>query len=295
MNNKKVLVTGATGFTGSHAVPLLIKAGYEVFCFVRSSSNLNSLPLKDVELVIGDLNDQRSLNTALKRVEILVNIASLGFGHAQNIVNAAVEESVSRAVFFSTTSIFTTLDADSKKVRLDAEERIKNSDLAYTILRPTMIYGTPQDRNICKFIKFVNKSPVFPIFGSGEYKLQPVHVDDVAGAVVNALASSNTRKKAYNISGGSVLTLKALVDLIAKMLDKSIRKFYLPKDLFIRFLEIVEYFSIPVPITSEQIQRFNEDKDFDYNRAEDDFGFDPRPFYEGLKEEIQMMGLLNKG
>jgi len=294
MVNMKVLVTGATGFTGRHTVPKLVQEGYDVFCFVRKSSDLSCLPLEDVNLIQGNLDDKESLIQALEGVDILVNIASLGFGHAPNIVDAAVKEEINRAIFFSTTSIFTTLDPESKEIRLRAEKRIRNSNLKYTILRPTMIYGTPRDRNISRFIRFVHKFPVFPIFGSGDYSLQPVHVDDVGEAVVNSLRSPVTIGKAYNISGGSVLTLVELVDEIANLLKKSVHKVHLPAKPFITFLKGLEIFSLPLPITSEQIQRFNEDKVFDHGRAKSDFDFSPRAFRVGLKDEIRSMGLLKE-
>lgn len=290
----KVLVTGASGFTGSYTVPLLIEQGYEVICFVRDTSDLSHLPMDKVKLLVGDLNNGESILEALKQVDILINIASLGFGHASTIVNSAVSAGIERAVFFSTTSIFTTLNPQSKSIRLGAENVISKSNLAYTIIRPTMIYGNSRDRNICKFIQFTNRFPVFPVFGSGENKLQPVHVQDVADAVVGILRSESTIRNSYNISGGSVITLNELIENIARLLRKRIIKLHIPPKPFIYLLRILEKISIPLPIKSEQIQRLNEDKNFDNLLAKNDFGYSPRKFLDGLKEEIREIGLINE-
>lgn len=290
----KVLVTGATGFTGSYTVPLLINQGYDVSCFVRNSSDLGHLPSNKFKLIYGDLDQKDTILEALNQVDFLVNIASLGFGHASIVVDSAVSAGIKRAVFFSTTSIFTTLNPESKSIRLEAEKLIKDSNLAYTIIRPTMIYGSSRDRNICKFISFINKSPIFPVFGKGNNKIQPVHVQDLANAVVEILGSENTIGKTYNISGGSVLTLNELIDGIAHFSGKSIIKMYVPSTPFVYLLSLLEKVSIPFPIKSEQIQRLNEDKDFEYYPAKIDFGYSPREFMDGLKEEINEMGIINE-
>src|SRR5437868_5745770 len=100
----KILVTGATGFTGSFAVPLLIEKGFEIRCLARSSSKIDGVNGANVEWVYGDVADFDSLQKAMTDIDILVNIVSLGFGHAHNIVLAAQASNVKRAVFISTTA-----------------------------------------------------------------------------------------------------------------------------------------------------------------------------------------------
>src|SRR5436305_14726910 len=100
----QVLVTGATGFTGSHVVPLLLRDNYRVRCFVRRTSVTGALPVDQVELFFGDLSEKDSLTKALEGMDALVNIASLGFGHATTIVAAAEASGVGSAIFVSTTA-----------------------------------------------------------------------------------------------------------------------------------------------------------------------------------------------
>ena len=289
----RILVTGATGFTGSIVVPLLLANGWEVACFVRETSDTSCLPLNKVELEVGDLNDKQSLIAALEGREVLVNIASLGFGTAANLVQAAQQSGLKRAVFFSTTSIYTTLNPDSKAIRLEAERLIMESGIPYTIIRPTMIYGSSKDRNLCKFINFINLSPIFPVFGSGEYQLQPVFVGDLAQAVVSILSTDQTINQAYNLSGGSVLTLNQLVRTISDSLGKRTIILKLPPGPFIWILSLLESAKIKFPIKSEQIQRFNEHKAFSHQKAYNDFGYAPRSFAEGLSIELMEMGSID--
>lgn len=289
----KILLTGATGFTGSYVLPLLLNEEWEVACFVRETSATSFLPLEKIELRYGDLDNQESISRALEGMDILVNVASLGTGQASKIISAAKTAGVDRAVFFSTTSIFTTLNPGSKAIRLEAERVIRESGIPFTIIRPTMIYGSSRDRNLCKFINFVNRSPIFPVFGSGEYKLQPVYVGDLGQAVVSILKTDLTLNKSYNLSGGTEFTHKDFIRKIADSLGKSIHLIHLPPKPFIFLLSLMERASLKFPLKSEQIQRFNENKTFSYREATEDFGYSPRSFATGLELELREMGLIN--
>lgn len=288
----KVFVTGGTGFTGSRVVPLLLKSGYEVRCLYRMTSDRSLLPQEEIEWVAGDLSDTEALTSAMQGAEILVNIASLGFGHADSIINAATRAGVKRAVFISTTAIFTKLNASSKKVRLAAERAIETSDLKYTILRPTMIYGSDRDRNICRLIRWLRVLPFFPVFGDGKSLQQPIYVDDVAQAVDHCLTSERAVRKSYNISGQHPLPYNEVIDTIGRQMHKSIWKIHVPSALVIGLLKFFEKLHVPFPIKSEQVLRLNENKDFGYQDAEQDFKFDPRSFSEGIQLELQQMGLM---
>ncbi|MBN1931062.1 MAG: NAD(P)H-binding protein [Desulfobacterales bacterium] len=293
LNKKKeVLVIGACGFTGSYVVPELLKKGYRVRCMVRDTTDRSVLKGYNVSWVKGDLEDIPSMVNALQGVDALINIASLGFGHAPFIVKAAQIAGVHRTIFFSTTAIFTTLNAPSKIKRLAAEETICKSGLAYTILRPTMIYGSSRDRNMCRLIRFLKKWSAIPVVGSGHCLQQPVYVKDLALAVKNTLVSDKTIKKCYNVSGGIALEFNEIIDCIGALIKKNIKKIHLPLAPIIAGLNLIEQCGLHPPIKSEQILRLNEDKAFDYEAARQDFGYSPREFKEGIGFELQEMGLI---
>jgi nucleoside-diphosphate-sugar epimerase len=285
----KVFVTGGTGFTGSHVVPLLLKNGYEVRCLYRPTSD-RSVPLRaqpTIEWVLGDVSDPKALASSMGGSDVLVNIASLGFGHADSIIRAAQDAGIQRAIFVSTTAIFTQLNAKSKSVRMAAEQAIESSGLKYTILRPTMIYGGPRDRNMWRLIRFMRYSPVIPVFGDGNYLQQPIYVGDVAQAILSCLCNDQTIGKSYNIAGKVPLTYNQVIDSIAGQMKKRVWKIHISSVPVVSLLKFFERSHILLPIKAEQVLRLNENKNFDYEEAQKDFGFGPLSFEQGLELELE--------
>jgi len=283
----KVLVTGGAGFTGSRVVPILLAAGHEVRCFVRPTTKLDRLPVDEIELSHGDFEDTASVSKALEGMDVLINVASLGFGHGPVLVKTIESSQLRRAVFISTTAIFTKLNAPSKVVRTAAENAIRESKLDYTILRPTMIYGGPDDRNMCRLVKYLKRWPVIPVFGSGRCLQQPVHVEDVAQAAVDAVFEDRCIRKEYNLSGAAPLTYNEVIDTIATLLGRRRLRCPLPAGLIIAMLKMTEATGLRLPIKAEQVQRLNEDKDFSHAEAKADFGYSPRSFRDGIAQAIK--------
>ncbi|MBI5964429.1 MAG: NAD(P)H-binding protein [Chloroflexi bacterium] len=283
----KIFVTGATGFTGSRVIPLLLQNGFEVRCLYRATSNRSLLTQPKIEWALGDVSEAQALSASMRGTDALVNIASLGFGHADSIIRAALDAGIQRAVFVSTTAIFTQLNAGSKTVRIAAEDAIQTSGLDYTILRPTMIYGSDRDRNICRLIRWLRILPFFPVFGDGNYLQQPIYVDDVAQAILGCLVSDKTIRNSYNIAGKHPLTYNQVIDTIAKQMNKRVWKIHVPSAPVVNMLRLFERIHIPFPIKSEQVLRLNENKDFSYEEAQRDFNYQPHSFEDGIKLELK--------
>ena len=285
----KIFVTGATGFTGNYTVPLLLEKDWEVHCLYRESSDRTTLPQTEIHWHLGSLDEPEKLIECMQGCDTLVNIASLGFGHARTIIESAKTAGIERAIFISTTAVFTKLNSRSKSTRLAAEAAIQNSDLAYTILRPTMIYGSNRDRNMIRLIRWLQRLPVLPIFGNGNFLQQPVFVEDVARAIVQCLERPGTRGKSYNIAGKEAITYNEVVETISQRINRKIIKVYIPDKLVVKVLRGLEKIKFPFPIKAEQVKRLNENKDFDYGEAQNDFGYQPLTFQEGIQAEIDQL------
>jgi nucleoside-diphosphate-sugar epimerase len=284
----RVFVTGGTGFTGSRIVPLLLENGCQVRCLHRPTSDRSPL-LRDqpkIEWVDGDVSDSQALSSAMQGTDAFVNAVSLGFGYAESIIGAVRNAGIQRAIFISTTAIFTRLNAKSRRVRVAAELAIEMSGLQYTILRPTMIYGGPRDRNMWRLIRIMRCSPIVPVFGDGKSLQQPIHVDDVARAVFSCLSNDRTICKSYNIAGKNPLTYNDVIDTIARKMNRRVWKLHIPSRPVVSLLSLFERKRVKFPIKAEQVLRLNEDKSFSYEEAQRDFGFSPLAFEEGIESEL---------
>ena len=282
-----VLIAGATGFLGEYVIRRLLKSSLEISAFVRPTSDIAWLSKQDVRLIPGDLSQGDDIQNALQGVDLFITVASLGFGHAPNIVNALIESGVRRAVFVSSTSIFSKLSTSSKSTRIQAELVIAESGLDYTIIRPTMIYGSPRDRNIWRLVNFVNKSPIVPIIGRGDAMQQPVYVDDVAQAIISAAQYDLSIGQSYDISGAEAISFLDILNLVSTALGQSINKVHIPYVMakYASFL----LGGLGLGITFEQVLRFGEEKTFDISAASRDLGYKPLSFEKGLAHEIQWL------
>lgn len=285
----RVHVTGGSGFLGVHVVPRLVAAGFEVTALARSAAAAAVVTAGGAEAMAGDLDDPASLDAAFlaSGAEALVNLASLGFGHAPAIVAAAEEAGMKRAVFVSTTAVATTLDSRSKSVRLAAEETVRASGLEWTILRPTMIYGSARDRNMARLLRLVGRVPVVPLPGGGRRLQQPVHVDDLAAAVVAALTTRAAVGQVYDVAGPEPLTLRQVVLDAGEALGRRPRTVTVPLAPLIGLARIYERTTSTPRLKAEQLQRLAEDKVFDIAAARRDLGYAPRSFAQGIREQAE--------
>ncbi len=287
----KVHVTGGSGFLGGSVIPSLIGAGHEPRALARTAASAERIAALGATAIPGDLDDPASLDAAFaaSKAEALVNLASLGFGHAPTIVAAAEEAGMKRALFVSTTSIFTRLPTASKPVRVAAEETIRASALDWTIIRPTMIYGTPADRNMARLLHAVRRLPVLPLPGGGRRLHQPVHVDDLAAAVVNALDRPAAIHRAYDLAGPEPLTLRTVIEEAGAAVDRYPKLVPVPLTPVVGLVRLYEAVAPSPRLKSEQVTRLAEDKAVDIGPARADLDFEPRSFNEGIRAEAALL------
>jgi uncharacterized protein YbjT (DUF2867 family) len=280
----KVLVTGGTGLLGGALLGLLLAEGHEVRCLVRAesprASRLDPLPL---ELVRGDARDTPALSRALSGMDALLHVA--GIEYSPQVVEAARRAGVGRLVAVSSTSAHSAYPFRSGP-KLRMEELVRESGLEYTIVRPSMIYGSELDKNMHRLLRFLDRSPVYPMFGSGENLWQPVYHEDCARGVYEALVRPAAVGQSYDLPGAEPLPYLELVRTAASSLGRKPRIVRLPLEPVRLALAAAERLRLPLPIRSEQVLRLREDKAYPYDKAQRELGYSPRPFREGIALEV---------
>jgi len=271
-------------------IPELLDRGVEVAALARSAEAAVRMQQLGAIPIYGDLNEPDSVDEAFQAAEAdtLVNLASLGFGHAPIVVAAAEEAAVRRCVFISTTAIFTALPAESRAVRTVAEETIRDSALDWTIIRPTMIYGRPGDRNMERLLRLLMWAPLIPVPGGGERLLQPVYVDDLAWFVAEVARQEKAIGKEYDVPGPEPLSLRELIRLAGSSVGRTPSLLAVPLTPAVAGLRLYERVAKRPRLRPEQLLRLNEDKAFAFSAAAE-LGYRPRPFADGIAEEARLL------
>ena len=289
----KILVTGATGLTGSLFLNHLaeVNPGAEVDCLVRSTSDRRSIEHLNLNLsyFIGDSETSQTWDELLSKYtpETIIHIASIR--HVPVILQSLEKAGKSpRFIVIGTTGVYSQYNHYSATYK-NIETQLANYPGSCCLLRPTMIYGSHRDKNLHKLILFCDHYQFFPIFGQGNNLLQPIHAEDLAQALISILLNPNITG-AYDLSGGTVITLVELIALVEKILKKSVYPLPIPYALGLWSATIIEkILGKRSPIRREQVLRLQEDKAYPHESATRDFDFDPRSLDIGLREEIDIM------
>lgn len=303
----RALVTGASGFVGSHLVERLIKEGFEVFCLRRRGSDIRWLEGFNVRFVQGDCSDRDSLKDSIKGYDYIFHLAGVIKANSEaefykvnekgteNLIEAVVRDNpnIKRFVYLSSLAAYgPSLKADSLpsenglphpvsaygKSKLKGEEAVLkySSNIPVCILRPSVVYG-PRDRQFYLFFKLIN-SGFAPYWGEGRTSL--VYIDDLIDAIILSIKKDEAVGGIYFISDGEVYSNTQIIDEIASSLDKRVFKFRLPRPL----LPLIGIFADGIGKISGKATMVNKDKirEIMYNdwvcditKARRELGFNP--------------------
>jgi len=272
-----VLVTGGTGYTGRRLLHRLVGTGCRVRALVRSTSDIASLPAS-VEVIRGDLEDAGSLGAALDGVRLVYHLAHVRF--TANLLQR-VSADVEHVVIVSSLRALSRVPSATVGQVLEGESAAANSRVPWTILRPSMIFGDGDDRNISRLADRVRRRRWIPSVGSA-CRHQPVFVEDVLDAILAARATA-ARGQTYAIAGAEPLTWAELTAIVGRYVGERPRSLPLPAAAAARILSIIEATGLVLPIRSEQVLRMLEDKVYDIEPARRDLGFTPLTFSVAMK------------
>ena len=251
----KVLVTGATGFVGSHLVEALRRRHAEVTALVRSTGKAHALESQGVRLVAGDLHDPAALERAAAGQDVIFHVAGLvaAMDEAEflrvnregtaGLLEAADRSRVRRFVLVSSMAAGGpsapgrphTGDEPPRPVtaygrsKLAAEELVRAGRVPWTILRPPMVYG-PRDREVLKVFRLARLG-IAPVFGEGTQELSAVHGADLAQAIISAALAERAVGRLYYACHPETFTSAAFVRSVGAALGRSVRVLRLPRPL----------------------------------------------------------------
>ncbi len=279
MTNANAGLLGATSLVGKCLIPLLINGGVRVCAFSRQSIK----PVGD-GIAWRNLSDSRSANT--DQLDHWICVAPIWvLPEYFPLIEAS---GARRVVALSSTSRFTKVGSgDTAETAvaahlIEAEDHFvawaKSRGIEWVILRPTLIYGLGQDKNISEIARFICRFGFFPVLGRAQGLRQPIHAEDVAVACVSALQAPDAANRTYNISGGETLTYRDMVARIFVVLGRRPRLLTVPLWVFRLAVSILRCLPRYRQWSAAMAERMNRDLVFDHIEAARDLGFKPRGF-----------------
>ena len=306
-----ILVTGGTGFVGRNIVRKLIQEGQQVRCLARRASTshiLEDMPTPNrnapgpVEFCDGDVTKPSSLEGAMRGIEVVIHLVgiireippSVTFErvHAEgtyNVVTAGVRAGVKKFVHMS--AMGTRPDAPSRyhTTKWLGELAVKSSGLPYVIFRPSIICGK-DDEFVNMFAKLIRQTwplPFLAVIGSGETRMQPVYVGDVAQCFVKAVLDSSIVNRTYELGGPETLAIDEILDTIMKVMGARRIKLHMPITLAWPMAYLMEKASPKPMLTREQLVMLQIDNTGDVTPMKKDFGLEPMRFEEAIRTYLK--------
>ena len=286
----KVLVTGATGFLGSRVAAVAREQGHSVRALLRSGSDLAGLSLPPECIFTGDVRDPASLQGAASAIDATTSSAAANLeesratnaGGTSNLIEEAIRSGNPRWIQISTMSAHPGSTSVYGRTKLEADEIVRASPLAWTILRPSIIYGPGNRGMIAKTVRTARKLPIMPVIGSGMERVRPVYVDDVARAALACIANSATIGKTYMIGGKEEFTLNEFLRRLTQAYGIGRPLVHLPIPVALLIARILGRLSGNPPLTVDNVLGVKEARDVGIESAIAGFGFDPISLERGL-------------
>jgi nucleoside-diphosphate-sugar epimerase len=272
------IVIGASGIVGNHIVERLVLAGERPVAVSRT----RHAEAAGVEWVKADLTAPESLRfPACSTLYCTANVDLLA-----SALPHFFEPSLKRVVVFTSTSIVTKMNsellAERESVRkwAEAEQRLIDTctklGVAWTVLRPTIIYDEGRDANITRLARLITKIGFMPLAGTGSGLRQPVHAQDLAIGALAAAASPVAANKVYALPGTDTITYREMIGRIFDGLGKSRRVIPVPPFAWRLAFALTKPFIANANVAMGN--RMAKDLVFDPGPAIADFGWQPRPF-----------------
>lgn len=308
-SNDTILVTGATGFTGSHLVRALCELGANVRVIARASSNREALSDLNIEWFVGEVYDEAVIATACADVNYVFHMAAayreakisddiywkVHVQSTQLLAKYAQQnKNLKRFLHTSTVGVHGHIanpPADEgyrfapgdeyQNTKVEAEKWItnfaKNNALPVTVVRPAAIYG-PGDRRLLKVFKLA-KLPVCPLLGIGSKGLYHlVHVNDLVDFCITAATHERSLSETYICGYNDPISTQDMVRTISQRLGKKPRFLRLPVTPFFLLGDICEFICKPLgiepPIYRRRVAFFTKDRSFDTTKSREQTDFE---------------------
>lgn len=297
----KIVIAGGAGFVGRNLIRILKENGFKSEHIVVLDSNMENLKFLEntgVKLVTADLSQKGEWEDELLETDYLINLTAQisspdyepfernNIIATKNLIEAAKNANLSKIIHFSSAAVLSVRKDNYAKTKLEGEDLVKNSGLTYCILRPSLMYGLTDDKNIGYLIDFADKYPFFPIPGSGKWPRQPVYIDDICELVIS-FTKEFPENQIYNINGKESIFFKDMIKSVLHEVDGYHFRLFLPVKVFKLAMMFYQKINGGEEFTLDQVDSLTSKEVFPDYPWWDEFNIQPTNFDEGVRRMIQ--------
>lgn len=279
--SKQVCIIGGSGFVGRAIVRQAAREGYRITVACRHPERARALLVEGVRLVKADITDGRGLDEAVAGADCVINLVGLLFergrysfdaAHVQgteHVLAACKRAGVKQYLHMSALGAGRVPSSRYARSKGEAEGRVRQSGLAWTIVRPSIIFGLG-DSFFHKFKQMSAMLPVLPVI-AGETRFQPVWVEDVARVFVQCIGNRHVYGKVYELGGPRVYRFRELLQLLMKTLGRQRVLLSVPAFAAKMMAAVMQWLPTP-PLTPDQLHLLQRDNVVDGEPFPAEFG-----------------------
>ncbi len=288
----RIALTGAGGFIGRTTVSEALRRGLDVVAVIRPGSPHR--PSKGV-VVEADVLDRSALERAFAGCTAVVHLAALtsiaecpkdsfkvNVAGSHSVASAAREAGVDTFVYLGSQA---SNEGDYAVTKRKAEAAIRAAGVEPIIVRPALVYGKGDRGLFARIVKLVRSFPVVPLIGGGRYPMRPIHVDDVAAAILGAVRRGKAGVS-YELSGGSEILFRDLLVAIGKVIGRRLRFVPLPPGPTLVACVVATRLWKGFPVSPDMIRGLTNPVVIDGGIAECALGFRARAIEDGLRDAL---------
>ena len=298
MNQKEILLFGATGQIGRNLIRKLSQNNYKITAVTRNTHRAGYIIKTQanpgyLELVELKNFDPKKIEDLIKNCTVCINLIGILFEKKRGdfkiihtdlpnlLSKLAKKHKIQKFIHLSSLGIENALDSDYANSKLEGEKKIKSNFEKFVILKPSIVYSV-DDKFTTRFMTLLSRLPIMPLYYNGNTKFSPIHVSDLVDIILNTIENKNNNL-VLECVGPEILTFKEIIEKLLISIQK--KRFLVPVPIQIASLTAKLLQLLPNPLlTEDQLKLLKYDNvSTGLYKTNFDFGFNTKKNFD---EEI---------
>ncbi len=295
---KRIIITGAAGHVGLNLLTVLDTSKFEIIAIDKNRHNLQiakninpKVNILHADLSLRNKKWERLFEKAYCVIQLQCQVSAKtkepyirnNVISVKNVLSVCEKYKIKNLIHLSSSVVISIGKDYYTNTKKASEKLIKKSKTNYTILRPSLLYGCFDAKHLGFMTKLVEKSPIFPIPGSGKYIRQPLYVGDLV-KIIAKLIEKKPKRKIYDVIGKEELYFIDIIKIIAKARKKHPIIIKIPIPIFICLLKLYSLITNKSPFVRSQLTALMAGDIFPVTNWEKEFKVKYTPFRRGVQD-----------